>query len=348
MEMILQLLVMTHHPGTRGHGGGEAPGEKQSANYFMLKACNEQMSEFGPKSLFSAMPPGALASAPASHRVELQRPGSPPTATSYLRGEKRIPRKATGSLVGLCLTGAGQPQGARLTSRPAASLGPLSSRSPSLPQAPLRPPSLSPPLGFQGRETFWVPWAGDSLCHRSGDAHRCLLGDSKQSEIGAFPLGWAKWVRNQPRYHVQGCFSSVSFLKPVSLWLAGQDQALLHLTFVAVHLGNCNLQDRFLPNDPRKNPWGIRNTPTQKPKACGAPLCKPLHGSEGSAAPVLPRARGTRELGALARGQGQGQEAPRGRSCAGFSLHCCCSTDMFNCSSTAEIICRYECRPRGR
>lgn len=67
MEMILQLLMMTHHPGTRGHGEGEAPGEKQSANYLFLKACDEQMLEFGPKSPFSAMPLGALASAPASH-----------------------------------------------------------------------------------------------------------------------------------------------------------------------------------------------------------------------------------------------------------------------------------------
>lgn len=78
MEMILQLLEMTHHPGTRGHGGGEAPGEKQSANYFSLKACNEQMLEFGPKFPFSAIPPGALTSALASHRAELGCLGGPP------------------------------------------------------------------------------------------------------------------------------------------------------------------------------------------------------------------------------------------------------------------------------
>lgn len=109
-------------------------------------------------------------------------------------------------------------------------------------------------------------------------------------------MGWGKWVRNQPRSHVQGWFSSVSFLKPAALWLSGQDQALLHLTLVAVDLGNCNLQDRFLPNHPWKPPWGIKNTPNAAARGMHSPLCKPLHSSEGSAAPILPWARRTREL----------------------------------------------------
>lgn len=53
---------------------------------------------------------------------------------------KRIPQKTMGSLVGLCLTSAGQPKGARLTSRPGASRCPLRSRSPSLPRVLLRTP----------------------------------------------------------------------------------------------------------------------------------------------------------------------------------------------------------------
>lgn len=170
-----------------------------------------------------------------------------------------------------------------------------------------------------------------------------MLGDSGQSEIEGFLLGWAKWVRNQPWSHFQGCFSSASFLELVALWLSGQDQALLHL-FVAVDRGNCNLQDRFLPNCPQKSPWGIKNTPTQQAKTCTAPCASPCstHPAPGQGD------WGAQGTGELAWGQGQGPEAQRGGSCAGFSLHCCCSGGMFNCSSTADIICRYECRPRGR
>lgn len=63
MEMMLHLLVMTHCPGTRGQGGGgEAPGEKQGANYSFLKPA----VSLDPNAPFPVMPLGEFASAPAS------------------------------------------------------------------------------------------------------------------------------------------------------------------------------------------------------------------------------------------------------------------------------------------
>lgn len=151
---------------------------------------------------------------------------------------------------------------------------------------------------------------GDSGCHHSRGAGRHLLGDAKQSEMGAFPLGWAKRVRNQPRSHVQDCFSCL--LPQAGGWLAVWAGSGLFTSFVAVDPGNCNLQDRFLPNHPRKKTLGNEKHPhvaarsTQSP-----PLRKPSRSSEGSAAPVLPRARRTRALGVRGQGQGQGREAHR-------------------------------------
>lgn len=180
---------------------------------------------------------------------------------------------------------------------------------------------------------------GDSGCHRSGCAGRHLLGDAKQSEMGAFPLGWAKRVRNQPRSHVQGCFSSVSFLKPVAV-RAGSG---LFTSFVAVDPGNCNLQDRFLPNHPRKKILGNEKHPHVAARSTHSPPCaSPRAARRGQQHPSCPGRGGPGRLG-----YGD-KDRDRGGRRTGFSLHCCCGGGMFNCSSTAEIICRYECRPRGR
>jgi len=156
------------------------------------------------------------------------------------------------------------------------------------------------------------------------------------------------WSRKNGLEISPGPMRRVVFLCPSSSrWLSGQNQAL---TFVAVELGNCNLQDRFLPKRPRNTPWGIKTSPMPQPEGAQPPVQALAQlGGVSSTHPALGEEDwGPRGMVELAWGQGRGQEALRGGSCTGFSLHCCCSRDMFNCSSTAEIICRYECRPRGR
>lgn len=93
--------------------------------------------------------------------------------------------------------------------------------------------------------------------------------------------------------------------------------------FVAVDLGNCNLQDRFLPNYPRKNLWGIKSIPTQQPEAFTAPV-QALPGVSSTRPAPGQENWGAQGTGELAQGQGWGQEAPQGGSCGGFSLHCSC------------------------
>lgn len=75
------------------------------------------------------------------------------------------------------------------------------------------------------------------------------------------PAGTGKWVRNQSQPQVLSCFFSVSFLKAVR---AGLSPFTSH--FMAVDLGNHNLQDEFHPSHPQKTPWRIKHTP-QQPKS---------------------------------------------------------------------------------
>lgn len=163
--------------------------------------------------------------------------------------------------MGLCLAGAGQPKGARLTSRPGASRRPLRSRSPSLPRALLRTPCPCLLLCcFEAERHFGYPGPGTE----DATSWEVPVGICWETANGQ-KLGLSCWDRQNgleisPGHTCRVVFP-VSFLKPVPLWLSGQDQALLHLTFVAVDLGNCNLQDRFLPNHPQKPPGELKTPP---------------------------------------------------------------------------------------
>lgn len=101
-----------------------------------------------------------------------------------------------------------------------------------------------------------------------------------------FPAGIEKWVRNQPQLQVLSCFFSVSFLKPVR---AGSGPFTSH--FMDVDLGNCNLQDEFLPSPPQKTPWGIKHTPTPAQSTHSPPCCAWRHQQH-------PPGGGTKNLGA--------------------------------------------------
>lgn len=97
-------------------------------------------------------------------------------------------------------------------------------------------------------------------------------------------------------------------------------------------------------------PRGIRDASTQHPEARTATLCEPITRrgwlKGGLEAPILPPTSWA--VGVQGVAHSMGTVGTAGGSRLGFWLRCCRSRDTFNCCSTEEIICRYECRPRGR
>lgn len=219
-----------------------------------------------------------------------------------------------GSLVGLCLAAARQPKGARLAPHSVASRGPLSSRSPSLPHALLRP--ARPHLllcGFEVESCFRYPGLGTA----GATAQEVLVGVCWETATSQ-KLGLSCWDGQNGLEISPGPMCSIVFpLSPSSSWwlsgCQGRIRPFYILLFVAVDLGNCNLQDRFLPN-PLENP----HAPMQQPEACTAPCASPCTAQRGQQLPSCPGRGGPGNSGY--RGAGTGTRTGTGGT-AGRELH---------------------------